>query len=645
MNPMKRICSLIFTFLVIVGNSYSQNHKYSVSNKSAIRYYEVATQYYDSYRNDEALSELDKALNKEPDFVEAYILKANIYVDKGMLEEAIRQYYLSFEVNPDFYPNSFYTLANIELALGRYEDALKNYKHFSALPGASAAMRAKASAKAESCNFAMQSLENPVPFDPENLGVNINSELDEYFPSITVDNSTFIYTRNRPDPSVMGRLHEDFYISTRDNGEWGPSRNAGADLNTRGNEGVPNLSADGKLLFFAACERKDGMGSCDLYYSRLRNGEWSKPINLGYPVNTGAWESQPSFSSDGRTLYFIRGRITGKGIREQDIYTTRISDEGKWSTPEKLPLNINTDGEEEFVFIHPDDRTLYFSSDSHIGMGNLDIYVSRRNDDGSWGDPVNLGYPINTFRDERGLLVGPEGTTAYISSNREGGFGGLDLYSFELPVESRPMKLSYVKAVVTDAQTGEPLYADYEIHDLQSGKMIMKDGTDRYNGELIACLTAGKNYSLNVSKEGYLFYSDHFECEDPSDIRNAYVLEVKMQRAVTGNKVVLKNIFFDTNKYELKPESELELDKLIRFLVANPSVSIELEGHTDNVGDKVSNQQLSESRARAVYDHLISKGIKEHRLNYKGYGESQPVADNDTEEGRARNRRTEFRIL
>lgn len=642
---MKILFSLLISVLAITGISFAQPQNLSISNKSAIRSYEQATQYYDSYRNDEALAELDKALGREPDFVEAYILKANIYVDKNMLEEAIDQYYLSFGVNPGFYPNSYYTVANIELALGRYEDALKNYDHFSSTPGASASLRAKAEMKAASCRFAIRSVSNPVPFDPENLGPNINSELDEYFPSITVDNSTFMYTRNRPDPSMPERLHEDFYISKKTNGTWGPSRNAGSDLNTRGNEGVPNLSADGKLLFFAACERQDGMGSCDLYYSRLRNGEWTKPINLGYPVNTGAWESQPSFSSDGRTLYFIRGRITGKGIREQDIYQTRISDDGKWSTPQKLPININTDGEEEFVFIHPDDRTLYFSSDSHIGMGNLDIYVSRRDEEGNWGDPENLGYPINTFRDERGLLVGPEGVTAYIASNREGGLGGLDLYSFELPAAARPMKLSYVKAVVTDAQTGEPLYADYEIHDLQSGKVIMKDGTDRYNGELIACLTAGKNYALNVSKEGYLFYSDHFECEDPSDIKNAYVIHVKMQRAVKGNKVVLRNIFFDSNKYELKPESFLELDKLIMFLNANSSVSIELEGHTDNVGDQVSNQQLSENRAKLVYQYLLNKGIDPKRLSYKGYGESQPVADNDTAEGRAMNRRTEFRIL
>ncbi len=645
MPSMFRILCLIFSMFFLIGSVTAQQKRYSVSNKGAIKSYEEATKYYDSYRNDEALSELDKAISKEPDFVEAYILKANIFVDKNQLEDAIDQYYLSFEMNPDFYPNSFYTVANIELALGRYEDALKNYEHFAQIPGTSAAMRKKATFRANSCRFAMESIKNPVPFDPENLGKNINSQMDEYFPSITVDNSTFIYTRNRPDPELPGRLHEDFYISTRTNGEWGLSRNAGRDLNTRGNEGVPNLSADGKLLFFAACERKDGMGSCDLYYSRLRNGEWSKPINLGYPVNTGAWESQPSFSSDGRTLYFIRGRITGDGIREQDIYVTRISDEGKWSTPNKLPLNINTDGEEEFVFIHPDDRTLYFSSDSHTGMGNLDIYVSRKQDDGTWGDPVNLGYPINTFRDERGLLVSPEGTTAYISSNRAGGFGGLDLYSFELPPAARPMKLTYVKALVTDAETGEPLYADYEIHDLASGKMIISDGTDRYNGELIACLTAGKNYALNVSKEGYLFYSDHFECENPADIKNAYVLEVKLKRAAKGNKVVLKNIFFDTNKFDLKSESSLELDKLVRFLDTNPTVKIELEGHTDNVGDKTSNQVLSENRARSVYEYLISKGVDRTRLSYNGYGESQPVADNESEEGRAKNRRTEFRIL
>ncbi len=641
---MKQYWLLTMTMLFISISALAQNGRYSVNNKSAIKNYEQATIYYDSYRNDEALKELDKAIGKDPDFIEAYILKANICIDKNDLEGAVEQYHKAIAINPSFYPTSFYTLANIELGLGRYADAKQNYTAFLGFQGINSTLSSKANKRIADCDFALEFMKHPVPFDPVNLGDAINTEFDEYFPSITIDDSTFIFTRNRPDVSNPRRFHEDFYISRRQVEGWGKALNGGSELNTNGNEGVPNFSPDGKLLFFAACERSDGKGSCDLYYSRLRDGVWSKPLNLGYPVNTGAWESQPSFSSDGRTLYFIRGKITGDGIKEQDIYVTTISDEGKWSDPAKLGSNINTDGEEEFVYIHPDNQTLYFSSDGHIGMGKLDIYFSRKRTDGTWGDPINLGYPVNTFQDDRGMLVGPRGDVAYIASDRSGGKGGLDLYMFSLPENAKPLQVSYVKGVVTDAESGQPLFANYEIIELSSGKTIINSATDKYHGDFVACLTAGNNYSLNVSKEGYLFYSDHFTCDNPSDIKDAYVLNVKLKKAEVGGKVVLKNIFFDTNLFDLKTESTPELNKLLSFLNSNPTAKIEIGGHTDSTGDKRSNQLLSENRARSVYDYLVKNGITPDRIKYIGYGDSKPVADNTTEEGRALNRRTEFTI-
>jgi len=623
----------------------AQSGRYSITNRSAIKNYENATSFYDNRKNDEALKELNKAIQKSPEFIEAYILKANIYVDKYDLESAIKEYYKSLKVNPTFFPNSYYILGNIEVGVGRYEDALRNYNTFLKMNGISSELKEKAHSKKISCEFAIKAIGDPVPFDPENLGSNINTEMDEYFPSITVDDSTLIFTRNRPFADNPDFYHEDFYLSKRSGNSWTKAVNAGYQLNTKGNEGVPNLSPDGKLLFFAACERPDGKGSCDIYYARWRNDKWTKPINLGFPINTGAWESQPSFSSDGRTLYFIRGRITGDGIREQDIYVSVISNEGKWSDPQKLPPNINTPGEEEFVYIHPDDQTIYFSSDGHTGMGNLDIYFSRRSINSEWDNPVNLGYPVNTYRDERGMLVGPKGKVAYIASDREGGFGGLDLYKFELPEIARPKQLSYVKGIVSDAETGGPLFATYEIIDLSTGKTIINNATDKYNGDFVACLTAGKNYSLNVSKEGYLFYSDHFSCENPADIRNAYNLDVKLNKAKEGGKVVLRNVFFDTNEFQLKETSYPELLKLISFLNSNKTARIEIGGHTDSTGDKIKNQELSKNRAKAVYEFLVQKGVKSERLEFKGFGDSSPIANNETLEGRALNRRTEFRII
>jgi len=619
--------------------------KYSTTNSQAVRLYESGLEYYNKNEIEKARAEFQKAIKKDSTFLEPYLVLGEIDIYDNQFENAILKYKRVVAINPTFFPSAYYTLAAAEFRIGKYEDALRHYENYKAIPGAKQDLVEKADFRIACCKFAINTQKNPVEFDPQNLGAGVNSVYDEYFPSITVDDQTMIFTRNRPESEGSNRYHEDFYIANRKGQKWDAAKNAGGSLNTFGNEGVPCYSVDGKVLFFAACQRNDGKGSCDLYYSALRKDGWTKPLNLGGPVNTSMWESQPSFSSDGRTLYFIRGRITGNGIREQDIYMSRIGDDRKWSEPTRLPANINTPEEEEFVYIHPDNQTLYFSSDGHVGMGALDIYVSRRMPDGSWGDPVNLGYPINTHNDERGLLVGPQGDIAYISSDRQGGLGGLDLYSFQLHPSARPIATGYVKGVVVDAVTGAKLATSFEIIDLQTRKSMVKSGTDESTGSFLASLPAGKDYLLNVSKEGYLFYSDNFSCKDAGNQSKAFELEVKMEPVREGSKVVLKNVFFPTNSFELQSESFAELEKLVIFLQKNPKVNIEISGHTDNIGDKKSNVTLSNNRAQSVLNYLVSQGIIKARLTAVGYGDTKPIADNGLEEGRSQNRRTEFKII
>lgn len=492
-----------------------------------------------------------------------------------------------------------------------------------------------------SCNFALDALKHPVPFAPENLGDGINSEYDEYFPSITVDSKQMLFTRKIK--SDRFEWQEDFYISNSENGKWQKAKNVGSPVNTELNEGAPSFSADGQLIFFTACDRPEGKGSCDIYYARKFGNTWGRPINLGSPVNTGAWESQPSFSSDGKTLYFVRG----SGMRDekdQDIYMSQVGEKG-WSTPVKLSDNINTTGKEEAVFIHPDNQTLYFVSDGWPGMGGTDIYMSRKQADGSWGKAVNLGYPINTFANETGLIVSPDGNKAYFSSNREGGYGGLDVYSFNLYDNAKPVPVSYAQGTVIDAETNKPVDAKFEVIDLESGQTVVESYSDKSKGEFLLTLPSGKNYALNVSKRNYLFYSDHFSMTEAADLQHPVHLNVKLKPLKEGSTMDLNNIFFDTNSATLKPESKAELDKLVAFIKSNAIAKIEVGGHTDNVGDDKSNQTLSENRAKAVYDYLIKSGIEALRLTSKGYGETKPVADNTSEDGRAKNRRTEITIL
>ncbi len=417
------------------------------------------------------------------------------------------------------------------------------------------------------------------------------------------------------------------------------------------NEGAPTLAPNGQILIFTACAiRGDygpgrrGFGSCDLFASRKQGEGWSPPQNLGNTVNSNKWETQPSFSSDGRTLYFIQGKGRGRK-KKQDIYKTMLQKDGSWLEPQKLSSTINTPGKEASVFIHPDDETLYFSSNGHPGMGGLDIYMSRKKDNGEWGEPVNLGYPINTKNDENSLLVSPDGKKAYFGTNREGGHGKLDLYSFQLPKKVRPQKVSYLKGTVTDAETGEPVGANFELIDRKTGEEIVNSWANPGNGEYVVALPPDRNYVLNASKRGYVFLSDSFELRSSGDDVEPVHKDVQMERIEPGKTVELKNVFFDTDKYELKPESRAELMKLYKFLKNNANLKIELAGHTDSVGTKEDNQVLSENRAQAVRDFLMEQGIDENRLTAKGYGETRPVATNETPEGRQKNRRTEFKIL
>jgi outer membrane protein OmpA-like peptidoglycan-associated protein len=415
-------------------------------------------------------------------------------------------------------------------------------------------------------------------------------------------------------------------------------------LNTKDNEGAPSMSADGRIVFFTACQREDGKGGCDIYLSSYSSdNKWSKPVNLGSPVNTGVWESQPSFSSDGKTLYFSR-RVITNGQQNSNIFYSVFRDDYTWSEPVSLGDTINTPGNEESVFIHPDNQTLYFSSDGHEGMGGLDIYISRRQENGRWGKPVNLGYPINTCENENSLVVSADGKKAYFASSRKEGFGNLDLYVFDLYKEAQPLLTSFVKAKVTDEVTTLPLAARFEIIDVETGKVIVSNVTDKIKGEFLACLPTGKNYLLNVSKEGYLFYSDNFDCTKSTDTQVAFTVNAKLKKITPGATIVLNNIFFDIDKFDLKSESYPELQKLISFLNSNLKVNIEIGGHTDNTGDKLKNQKLSENRALSVLNYLVLKGIDKGRLSFKGYGDSQPLTDNSTEEGRASNRRTAFSV-
>jgi outer membrane protein OmpA-like peptidoglycan-associated protein len=605
-----------------------------------------AIEFYNTRDYDKASRAVEKAIEDDKFFVEAFLLQGDINTDKRLPEKAIESYKKALYIAPDFSPGIYFTVANLELSTGRYGDARKDYLKFLDYRDIPPQKKERSLANLRSCDFALDAIGAPVPFAPFNLGDSINSPYDEYVNAVTADGGKLYFTRAEPkDAQTIDQdnlFEEEFFLASSHDTSWYKALNLGPPVNTNGNEGAVTISPDGQKIFFAACNREDGYGSCDLYMSHRSGDRWLEPQNLGPVVNSGAWDSQPSFSSDGKTLYFASKRGGGKG--SSDIWKTEMQADGTWSLPVNLGDSINTKDTEMAPFIHPDDQTLYFSSKGHLGMGNLDLFFARKDAAGKWRKPSNLGYPINTYADEITLVVNATGTLAYISSAKLGGKGGQDIYAFRLYEGAQPLKVNYFKGIVYDKETKQRLSAKFDLTDIESGKTIVEANSDPVNGEFLLALPTRKNYALNVSKPGYLFYSEHFELTGEGTKAKPITKDIPLQVIRQGETVVLKNIFFDTDKFDLKPESQVELAKLVSLLKSNPKIKIEIGGHTDNEGKADHNLTLSQNRAKAVYDFLVQTGIPSQRLTYVGFGMTKPIDTNETPEGRANNRRTEFKV-
>jgi len=608
--------------------------------KQAQKSYLLANQYLGYKLYDKAIIELNQAVILDKSFTAAYQQLGDIYRISGKFSNALTNYRKVLELDPEFLPLTYYGIAESELNTGNYSKAVEHFNKYLTYPSLSTESKQKTEKYIVDCKFSLEAIKYPVSFKPVNLGPGINSKEEEYLPVITADEKMIIFTRQT-------NRNEDFFKSVKKDSVWSTAEYLSKDINTYNyNEGAQCISPDGNYLFFTGCNRPDGLGRCDIYISKWEGNAWSKPFNIGSPINTPGWESQPSISADGRTLYFVSTRKGGYG--GYDIWKSDLNLEGSWGIPVNLGPEINTLYDEQSPFIHPDDESLYFSSNGWPGLGNKDLFMSRKlfKDDvqTGWKQVQNLGYPINTFGEESGLSISSNGKLAFFSTNQKGGFGGLDIYSFELPEAMRPNMVTYVKGLVFDKSTKEILDAKVEIINLKDGKAIFDDIADPETGEFLATMMAGKSFGLNVSKDGYLFYSQNFTPE-MNLINKPFILEIPLQKIEIGGLVILKNIFFESGQFNLLPESKTELQQLIRFIRENPTVSIEIGGHTDDIGDIKSNLELSENRARTVYNYLLSNQVSANMISFKGYGEGLPLNDNATEVNRKNNRRTEFKII
>ncbi len=626
--------------ILIVNHSIAKAQWYDPEkvNKKAGEIYGQAYEEATAGNYTAAFKHLDEALLLDPKFVDVFLSRAGIYADQKKYAASVNDFEVALKLDA-VYSKTYLLPYSISLAgMGKFQQALNAVSEFLANPNLNSQSIKAGNYRKSVYTFAIDyEKKHPAKdyvFAPQNLGININTNNLEYFPSLTIDGSKMIFTRR-----IAG--DEDFYESNFENGKWSYAEPLGGKVNTNLNEGAQNISQDGQLLIFTGCNYPEGVGSCDLYFSVKTNNGWSEPQNLGPVVNTDFWESSPSLSPDKRDLYFASSRAGGFGGR--DIWVTHRLPTGKWSRPENLGEAVNTSGDESCPFMHADNETLYFNSNGHPGYGMTDLFFSKKVNDSSWVVAENLGYPVNTIDDQGSLIVAADGKTAYYASDGGDSKGGLDLYSFQLRDDIRPLKTLWVKGKVFDKKTTAGLPSAVELTDIKNGNRISKIQTDE-DGNYLVTLPVGKDYAFNVNRKGYLFYSDNFSLQK-NNTDSVFTVNIPLQPIEKGATIILKNIFFETGKFDIKNESKSELDKLVALLTDNPNLKIQLDGHTDNIGQEKDNLLLSTSRAKAVVGYLLSKSINAQRLTYKGFGSTSPIAENKTESGKALNRRTALSVI
>jgi len=538
----------------------------------------------------------------------------------------------------------------------------------------------------EECNSGLLLMDEPIRVWIDNLGKSVNSKYPDYAGVISADESVIIYTSRREsgtgEEMTGGMYMEDIFISEKaEDGKWQPAKGISDRINTKNHDATVGLSNDGLMLF---TYYDSGKNAGDLFSSTKQADGWSKLEDLGKNVNSkDTWETGATISFDKKTLYFVSNKEGGVG--ERDIWRSKWDEEKeRWGEAENCGDVINTPYDEVGIFAHPDGKTFYFSSKGHTSMGGFDIFKIIMNDDGTFNPPVNVGFPVNSPDDDVHFVMAGNGRHGYYSSFKEDGYGEKDIYIITflgeekipltnaednlLAMVAEPVKektvmpkvqvsqsdLAILKGIVRDEKTQKPLEASIELVDNSTGQIIQTFKSDPVSGRYLVSLPSGKNYGIAVKANGYLFHSENFDIPKASGYME-YEKNVDLKKIEVGKAIVLRNIFFDLAKYSLRDESKTELARLKKLMDENPTLKIELSGHTDTRGSSSSNKTLSLNRAKAVVDYLTKAGIAGSRMVSKGFGEEQTITSDaeiakmltkdEKEEAHQGNRRTEFKIL
>ncbi len=607
----------------------------STSNKKAIELYTESDNYRVRREYDRAIQLLKEAIEKDKKFDEAYFRLAQIYRVQDNLSLSVQYFEQGLSVSQNVVRSKSYVyeLSQTELRLGHYKNTIDYAVKFLEQEKADQKKIVQVTLWKLQAEYSTAHEKEVLDYKITLLSDTVNAFPMQYFPVVTADQSQLIFTARF---GGAGNDNEDLVVSTRNaNGSWAGPVSLSDNINTIRREGACTISADGRHLIFTVC----GERGCDLFESRKTGNVWTVPKSLGAAINTPSWDAQPSLSADGHELYFVSDRPGGRG--GYDIWYSRLEETG-WTKAENLGTAINTPFDEISPYIHVNNQTLYVVSNGYPGFGGYDIYMVDRKE-GGWSPPANMGKPLNDYHDQYSFIVANDGAIAYYS--KEESKNRSRLYRIQLPQSLiTNFKGNVLKGKVVDAKKNNPLKARIELFDIQRNQRMSVVESDSISGQYLMVLPGGAEYALYVSRPSYLFQSLHFNYLQ-SEESKPVIKDVSLWPAEKDASVILNNLFFDVDQYELKQQSLTELKELVKFLQINPSIRIEISGHTDNSGTESYNQQLSLKRAASVAEYLKKQGIDLSRIYQKGYGTQKPLKPNNSEENRQLNRRIEFKIL
>lgn len=642
---MRLLLTTIILFL-IAGSLQAQDfRKKPEVSSSVLKKYEKAQELSQANKYADALDLFAACQKKDSLFYDAFYRAGIIYAILGDFEQAEARFLYCMLLNADYRKDLRLNLGQVKLEQEQYEEAIQYFEDYLDSKPRNENQIAIVQKMIIDARF-MSSVKKDIPFDPKPM-VQFNTKRDEYFPTISIEGDEFVFTRR---VIFEDKPNEDFFRSRlNDQGEWSAPVSYTA-MNTPLSEGARSLSADGKTVIVTYCNQRGGIGRCDLYKSELIDGKWTNYKNLNRPINSPYWESQPSISANGEFLIFSSDRPGGYG--GIDLWISSLQSDNTWTDPVNMGPKINTALDDRSPFLHSDGRTLYFSSNGHPGFGGFDFFISRLDDTSNWSVPENLGSPLNTDKDQGMLIVNFQGDKAYLASNRSfidptesSKDSNYDLYEFDLYEEARPQKAVFVRGIVRDAVTLEPIVASIELADIRRSDSEIVKVTDT-DGQFLYVLEDKREYGIFAQADGYLLNSLNFNLLD-DQMESSKGLEIflmPVSKEPTDDQTILENVFFESGSATLKDKSFLELDKLAALILDN-NLSIRVIGHTDDVGTTEDNLKLSESRAEAVVNYLVGQGVDPSSLQFEGRGENEPIADNTTVAGRKRNRRTSFMLL